>query len=419
MMRKNKLFALALLASCAHLFAEQLPAKMIAALQPFVQNKTLAGAVMLIANKDKVLDTQVAGFSDVENKTAMQPDAMFWIASMTKPVTATALMMLVDEGKVKLDDPVSKYIPEFAGQLLIAEKDESHVVLKKPAKAPTVRMLLNHTSGMLGYSALENPALDVLSLREEAILYGLSPLIAEPGTKWAYNNPAINMAGRVIEVVSGMKYEDFVQARLFDSLGMKDTTFWPSEAQLKRLAKSYKSNTAGDALEVTAVRYLTAPYSDRKRHAFPGGGLFSTAQDMATFCRMILRGGELNGKRFLSAEAVKEMGSMQTESFTFPNANDGGAYGLGWFVLKKQNDLLEPLTVGSFGHSGAYNTVMWIDAQRERVYIMMMQHANFPGNAGPKVRQAFLKAAGVVFEDKCDVCFDSKFKVQRPAHEAN
>jgi CubicO group peptidase (beta-lactamase class C family) len=172
----------------------------------------------------------------------MNTDGLFWIASMSKPITATALMMLVDEGKLRLDDPVEKYLPEFRGQMVVAEKDKDHVVLKKPAHAITVRNILSHTSGLVGRSPLERE-LDLLSLREGVITYGLSPLQFEPGSKYEYCNPGINTAGRLVEVLSGMPYEDFLQKRLFDPLGMKDTTFWPNDEQVKRLTKSYNSGT--------------------------------------------------------------------------------------------------------------------------------------------------------------------------------
>ena len=148
-------------------------------------------------------------------------------------------MMLVDEGKIALDDPVEKYLPEFHNQMLVAEKDQRLTVLKKPTHPITVRNILSHTSGLVGKSPLERE-LDTLSLREGAISYALSPLQFDPDTKYDYCNPGINTVGRLVEVVSGRPYEVFMQNRLFDPLGMKDTTFWPTEEQVKRLAKSYK-----------------------------------------------------------------------------------------------------------------------------------------------------------------------------------
>src|SRR5262245_22162734 len=155
----------------------------------------------------------------------MKTDNVFWIASMSKPITAVGLMMLVDEGKVKLDDPVEKYLPEFKDQWLAAEQDKDHVLLKKPKHPITVRNILSHTSGMPFKSAMEEPTLDGLALRDAVRSYVLTPLQTEPDTKYQYSNAGINTAGRIIEVVGGMPYEDFMQKRLFDPLGMKDTMF--------------------------------------------------------------------------------------------------------------------------------------------------------------------------------------------------
>ncbi len=211
----------------------------VSALRPFVDRNSLAGAAVLVANRDRVLSLEAVGYSDVAARTPMKVDDLFWIASMSKPITATALMMLVDEGKIQLDVPVEKYLPEFHGQMVVLERKPDRVVLKKPAHPILVREILSHTSGLVGRSPLERE-LDVLPLKIGTITYGLSPLQFEPGTKYEYCNPGINTAGRLIEVVSGVPYEEFLQKRLFEPLGMKDTTFWPDEPQLKRLAKSYK-----------------------------------------------------------------------------------------------------------------------------------------------------------------------------------
>ena len=196
-----------------------------AVLQPFVDRHSLAGAVTLVADKDKVLSVEAVGFADVAAKKPMTPDALFWIASQSKPITATALMMLVDDGKVRLDDPVEKYLPEFKGVWLAAERDNEHVLLKHPKRPVTLRDLLRHTSGMPFASALERPTLDMLPLRVAVGSYALTPLQYEPGSKYQYSNAGINTAGRIIEVVSGIPYEEFLQKRLFDPLGMRDTTF--------------------------------------------------------------------------------------------------------------------------------------------------------------------------------------------------
>ncbi len=243
-----------------------------------------------MASKDKVLDLEAIGYADIAAKRPMRTDSLFWIASMTKPMTATALMMLVDEGKVKVDDPVEKYLPEFKGQMVVAEQDQDHVLLRNPSHPITVKEVLSHTSGLPFMSRVEGK-IERFPLREAAIVYALTPLNSEPGSKYLYSNAGINIAGRIIEVVSGMPYEEFMEKRLFGPLGMKDTTFWPSEEQLQRLAKSYKPNADKTGLEETPITSLTYPLVDRKRNPCPAGGLFSTATDLSTFCRMILNGG--------------------------------------------------------------------------------------------------------------------------------
>ncbi len=352
------------------------PGKAVAdSLQPFVKNHSLAGAVVLVASRHKVLCVEAVGYRDLEADSLMGRRDVFWIASMSKPITAAALMLLVDEGKVRLDDPVAKYLPEFGNLWLAAERANDHVLLKRPGRPVTVRDLLRHTSGMPFASALERPTLDRLPLRVAAGSYALTPLDYEPGTKYRYSNAGINTAGRIIEVVSGMPYETFLQKRLFDPLGMKDTTFRPNAEQLKRLAKSYRPTKKGDGLEPTTITQLTYPLDDRHRQPMPAGGLFSTAEDLGQFCRMVLNGGELDGKRYLSAAAVQEMTSRQT------GAGIPESYGLGWSVGG-----------GTFGHGGAYATNMTIDAQRGLVMIFLVQHAGF-SREGARSLGAFQRAA--------------------------
>ena len=360
-------------------------------LKPFVERGVLAGAVTLVATPEKVLSVEAVGYSDVAAKEPMKVDSLFWIASMNKPITATALMMLVDEGKVKLDDPVEAYLPEFKGQMVVALKEGNVVVLKKPAHPITVRNILSHTAGLVGRSPLERE-LDTVSLREGTISYGLSPLQFEPGSQYQYCNPGINTAGRIVEVVSGMPYEEFLQKRLFEPLAMKDTTFWPTEEQVRRLAKSYRPDAARKGLEETRITQLTYPLTDRKRHPYPAGGLFSTAADLGTFCRMILNGGTLDGRRYLSEAAVREMTSTQTGDLISKGKGENG-YGLGWTTSKKSTGDSGPAIPGPCGHGGAYATNMSIDPGRGLITVYMVQHAGWPGVDGGAVHGAFQKAA--------------------------
>lgn len=350
-----------------------------AALQPFVDNHTLAGAVALVASSDQVLSLVAVGYADIASKKPMPGDALFWIASQSKPMTASALMMLVDEGKVNVDDPVEKYLPEFKDQWLKAEQDPEHMLLKRPAHPITIKNVLSHTSGLPFTSPLEQPTLDLLPLAARVRSYAMLALEFPPDSKYAYSNAGVNTAGRVIEVVSGMPYEQFMEERVFQPLGMKDTTFWPNPRQVRRLAESYKANAAKTGLEKTTITQLRYPLTDRTRQPMPAGGLFSTASDVARFCQMILNGGVLNGRRYLSEAAVKQMTSRQT-----PDALTT-SYGLGWSVGN-----------GEFGHGGAYATNMTIDPQHGLIFIWMVQHASFPGD-GAKSRDAFMQAAKAAF----------------------
>ncbi|MCY3022073.1 MAG: serine hydrolase [Planctomycetota bacterium] len=356
------------------------PTGIAAVLQPFVDRHALAGAVTLVASKDKVLSLEAVGFSDVAANRPLRTDALFWVASQSKPVTATAFMMLVDEGKVNVEDAVEKYLPEFKDQMLAAGKDPKETPARKPAHPIKVREILSHTSGMAFASPIEQPTLDLLPLRDAVRSYATTPLQYEPGSKYQYSNAGVNTAGRIIEVVSGMPYEEFLQKRLFDPLGMKDTTFWPNDEQLQRLAKSYKPNAAKTGLEEITISQLKYPLTDRtKRFPMPAGGLFSTAPDMGRFCQMILNGGELDGTRYVSEAAVKQMTSKQT-----PDALKDG-YGFGWGVGG-----------GCFGHGGAYSTDMTIDPKRGLIMVFLVQHAGFPGD-GDKSHGAFKQAAYRLF----------------------
>ena len=358
------------------------PPSITAALQPFVENHTLAGAVTLVADKDRVLAVDTVGFSDIAAGKRMTPDAIFWIASMSKPITATAFMMLVDEGKVSIDDPVEKYLPEFKGQKVASGPDAKNPVLKTPVHPITIRNVLSHTSGLAPHSPMETPTLDLFPLAERVKSYAAMTLMFEPDSSYKYSNAGINTAGRIIEVVSGMSYERFLQEKLFTPLGMKDTTFMPNASQIARIAKSYRPNAAKDGIEETTIGQLKYPLDDPSRQPMPAGGLFSTAADLAKFCRMLLKGGQLDGKRYISEKALHTMTTKQTGDLPT-------GYGLGWSVDKNPG--------GPFGHGGAYSTNMQVNPGAGIASIYLVQHAGYPnGDEGKKVLPAFQKAAAAL-----------------------
>ena len=346
------------------------------AVRPFVERQELAGAVMLVADREKILSQSAVGFADIAGKKPMRTDSLFWIASQSKPITATALMMLVDEGKVNVDDPVEKYLPEFRGQMVVAEKDDQHVLLKKTAHPITVRNVLSHTSGLPFSSALEVPTLDRLPLADRVRSYAMTPLDFEPDTKYRYSNAGINTAARIIEVVSGKPFEEYLDERLFKPLGMKDTTFWPTESQATRIAKSYRPGENNRRLAETTISQIQYPLTDRvNRYPMPAGGLFSSAADLARFYQMLANNGQLDGRRYVSESAIKELTSKQTPKGV-PNT-----YGFGFSTGGDR-----------FGHGGAYSTNSYFDRKHGLILIWLVQHAGFPGNGG-KSQEAFRRAA--------------------------
>lgn len=348
---------------------EGLATQLREAVQPSIESGKLAGAVMIVADRETVLLTETLGWADVEAKKPMQADTLFWIASQSKPITAAAVMVLVDEGRIKLDDPVDVYLPEFKKLWVVAEKDEEHILLKKADRPITVRDILSHVSGLPFKSALESPALDVFPLAARARSYVMTPLDFQPGTRYQYSNAGINLAGHIVEVVTGEPFEQFLQERLFVPLEMRDTTFWPSEDQLARLAKAYRRDQPSERLVEVEIGQLTYPLNDRqKRFPMPAGGLFATAEDLVHFYQMLLNGGTYRGKRILSQAAVEAMTSRQTP------ASVAQSYGLGLVINGP-----------FFGHGGSHGTNTLADRNSGMIFVWLVQHA------GPESQEVFQK----------------------------
>lgn len=346
--------------------------------------KEIAGAVTLVATPDRVIHLDASGNASVNPDEAMRADAIFWIASMSKPVLATLLLMLQDEGRLNVDDPVEKYLPEFK-DLKTADGT--------PAKV-TIRHLLMHTSGMGEITA--DQAKECRTLADAVKLYVAKPVAFTPGSKWVYCQSGINTGGRIAEVVTGEPLEKLLEKKLFGPLGMKDTTFYLTEKQLPRLAKSYKRTEKGE-LEEAEIRFLNGKSpTSTDRFPAPNGGLFSTASDYGRFCQMILRGGELDGKRYLKPETVKLMTSVQSGDLK-TGFTPGSAWGLGWSIAKEPQGVTATLSPGTFGHGGAYGTQAWIDPGTNRVLILMVQRTNFSNSDGSDVRRGFLEAVNEAF----------------------
>lgn len=334
------------------------------------------------------MSLEAVGFTDLEGRRPMRLDSLFWIASMTKPIVATAVLMLQDEGKLSVDDAVEKHLPEFKSQWLVESRTNNAMTLKRPARPITLRDLLTHTSGLADVPAPRPNC----SLAELVMAYSQQPLKFAPGSRWEYCNSGINVLGRVVEVVSGEPFAEFLRERIFRPLGMKDTTFWPSANQAKRLAKTYQPTKGGKGLEPADIWFIKGNLSDRSRTPFPSGGLFSTAQDMWRFYQMALNGGTWGDKRIVSRESIELMTRTQTGDLR-TGFTDGMSFGYGWAVVKKPVGVTEMLSAGTFGHGGAYGTQGWVDPKQEMIFVLMIQRRGLPNADASAVRKVFQEAA--------------------------
>jgi len=363
---------------------QEIPKRM----QQFVDDGAIAGAVTLVARQGQVASLDAVGLADIGARRPMRPDSLFWIASMTKPITATAVLMLRDEGKLSVDDPVEKYLPEFKSQWMIESRATNNMTLKPSPRPITLRDLLTHTSGLADVPA---PRADC-TLAELVMAYSQKPLKFAPGSKWEYCNSGINTLGRIVEVAAGQTFEGFLEQRIFKPLGMKDTTFWPSPSQAKRLAKSYSPSQSGRGLEETDIWFIKGNLSDHNRTPFPSGGLFSTAQDMFRFYQMVLNGGTANGKRLIARDSVELMTRTQTGDLK-AGFTEGMSFGLGWAVVKEPMGVTAVLSPGTFGHGGAYGTQGWVDPKKDLILVLMIQRAKLQNADASPIRKAFQEAA--------------------------
>jgi CubicO group peptidase (beta-lactamase class C family) len=350
----------------------------------------IAGAVTLVARNGQVAYLEAQGVMDLQSKRPMQPDSMFRIASMSKPVAAVAILMLAEEGKVRLNDPVSRFIPAYAGlEVGVAKPAPPGPGGAGPAapgpggpppefyKVPATRQitvldLLTHTSGLMSGSMGQSIASAAFNERHELGLkwvekLGASPLEFQPGTRWAYSAVAgFDALARIVEIASGQEYSAFLEQRLFGPLGMRDVTFWPSGEQRSRLATVYQRRNgalvAGDNPD---------SMSGEKYHG-GGGGIMTTAETYAQFAMMLANGGELNGVRILSPRTVELMGSAFIPS-TLPGRPAGEGYGLGVRVVTDSAARGTWLSQGSFGWSGVYGTHFWVDPKENLVGIVLAQ----------------------------------------------
>jgi CubicO group peptidase (beta-lactamase class C family) len=339
----------------------------------FVEDKQIAGAVTLVALRGCLVHLEAVGLADIEAQKPLDVDSLFAIASMTKPITATAIMMLRDEGKLSMDDPVSDYLPEFENVQLASGP---------PSRPLTIRDILTHTAGLGGGQRTER------TLQETVERIAEKPLNFEPGSQWQYS-PGLNVAARILEVASGKDYDRFLQERIFEPLGMADTTFHPDAEQLKRVTRLYEPADDGQSLEV-ASHWLVDDH--RERAPNPSGGLFSTAADMARFYQMVLNGGQWRGKCLVSQDSVELMTRLHTGELV-TGFTPGNGWGLGWCMVREPQGVTEMLSPGTFGHGGAFGTQGWVDPRRQMIFVLMIQRTGFGNSDGSDIRRTFQEIA--------------------------
>jgi len=386
-------FALSRIASSAGAaeFDEEKLAKLHDAMQKYVDNKTVAGLVAAVGSREGNAVVGSFGSQNREQKLIMQPDAVFRIASMTKPITAIAIMILVDDGKLSVEDPVEKYLPEFKGQLLVESNRDSKLTLKKPSRPITIRDLLTHTSGLPG--GFPEGISDLyfrrnLTLGEAVAVSSQRPLDFEPGSKWAYCNAGIDTLGRIVEVVSATPFEDFLEQRVFLPLGMFDTTFYPNDEQLQRVAGLYDSKD-GD-LRATGFQLIGPPKS--AKHPIPAGGLFSTAHDLGHLYRMMLTRGAIGELRLLTEKSVEMMTKNQIGELA-GGFTPGTAMGFGWQVTRKPEGVHAMLSAGSYGHGGAFGTQGWIDPVQDLYVVLLIQRSGLQNADASDMRRDLQQVA--------------------------
>lgn len=314
-------------------------------MREFVDKGEIAGVVTLIATPDRIIHLSAVGKTDMAKDRKMQTDDIFWIASMTKPITAVCIAILADEGKLSFDDPLAKHLPEFAG-LTVNENGQT----AKPSRPVILRDVLTHTSG-IGEMANREPH---LTLAETSKKISQQPLRFQPGSRWAYSTAGMDVMGRVVEVASGMPFDEFLQKRVLDPLGMKDTSFWIAPEKESRWAHSYRWNPQAGRLEETAIPYLyKTAVTDRERPPLGGAGIFSTAEDIARFYRMTIDKGALDGKRILKPETVAEMTRKQTGALSARPGMPGG-WDFAWSKIRRRCRLIascRPIRSATAEHS--------------------------------------------------------------------
>jgi CubicO group peptidase (beta-lactamase class C family) len=348
----------------------------------------ISGAVTVVARKGRLAQFEAQGLMDIDTKKAMSKDTLFWIASMSKPITGVAILMLMEEGKIRLTDPVSKFIPEFRGMKVAVIQDRPpNAPPPAPGTAPQfytvpatreimIQDLLSHVSGLVSGGAASAAELAKVARKPGETLadfiprLGATPLDFQPGSRWSYSPSAgFETLGRIVEIVSGQTFDRFLRQRIFDPLGMKDITFHPAEGQLPRVTTMYhRANNALTKADTSARMNNTSYFSG-------AGGLMSDAEDYLQFGEMLANGGQLNGKRLLSPKTVELMSSIFAPD-TLPGRAKGRGFGLSVQVISDGIAANTRISNGSYGWDGAFGTHFWVDPKEKIVGILMIQTDN-------------------------------------------
>jgi CubicO group peptidase (beta-lactamase class C family) len=360
-------------------------------LQEFVNTGKTAGAVVLIARNGKVASFDAIGYQSLEKKTPMQKDSLFRIASLTKPVTCAAVMILVDQGRVSLIDPVEKYLPEYKGLKLnpCGSRSGYNCAGVAPSRPIDIEDLMTHTSGLP--ASVESPKDDEPKSLAELVSRGAKAhLLFEPGTNWNYSNLGIDILGRIIEVVSKEPFDRFLQEKIFAPLDMTDTGFYPFEGQRGRLASLY-TYSAGK-LELVQPEWGS---EQKNPIPSPAGGLISTAADMFRFNEMMRNGGTFARARILSPAAVQLMTTSHTGDMK-AGWVPGVGHGFGYEVVRDVVGMYRYNSVGTFVKGGAYRTYEWVDPPKQLVGVIMMQRTNGGGDTADEINSVMQIAGAAV-----------------------
>jgi CubicO group peptidase (beta-lactamase class C family) len=374
--------------------------KLDAMLEESIKNEELPGLVALIVRNGKIVYHSAKGFADVESGKAMQKDAIFRIASQTKAITSTAVMMLWEEGKFRLDDPISKFIPEFKNPQVLQNfryGDTSYTAVAAN-KEITIRHLLTHTSG-LGYGVIDGDermrmiynkagiidlyTTENISIGDNVKKLAKLPLHHNPGEKYTYSE-GLDVLGYLVEIVSGKPFDQFLRERLFEPLGMQDTWFYLPEAKSSRLVTIHRKTDGKWEGFPTTFYDPNYPITGAKRFFSGGAGLSSTAKDYATFLQMYLNGGELNGVRILSRTTIETMMQNQTGNLW----GGGKHYGLAFGVVNEKGIAEGGVgSVGTFDWGGYFNTQYFADPEEKIIGVLMKQTQQISEETGWKFRQ--------------------------------